>query len=45
MIINKLFEEAGWRFFDNEVGPGSVGLDLSEGFVATRTMAESHCGT
>lgn len=20
MIINKLFEEASWRFFDNEIG-------------------------
>ncbi len=22
MIIDKLFEESGWRFFDNEVGTG-----------------------
>ena len=25
--INKLLEEAGWRFFDNENGPASIQLE------------------
>ena len=27
--INKLLEEAGWRFFDNEVGPANIQLEAN----------------
>jgi type I restriction enzyme R subunit len=27
--INKLLEQAGWRFFDNEQGPANISLELN----------------
>ena len=27
--INKLLEEAGWRFFDNEEGPANIQLEAN----------------
>lgn len=28
--INKLLEDAGWRFFDNEFGPANIQVEAKE---------------